>query len=300
MTKSISRYPNFFILGAAKAGTTALYDIIKQHPKIYLPYIKEPMFFSNDENFNHGMDWYLESCFSGAQKFPLRGEATPHYLYWAEKTAPRIAATLSNEQPRFIITLRDPIKRAYSWYWNMIKEGKEKLSFIEALRKEEKRLETHHQALYHAGAMTYGYKRGSDYLPQIKAFLRHFPRENFFFMQPSDIRQPDCQRFQDLRAFLGIDDQFVFQATQSNPARLPRSRWFHSILHGTSRVKNMIKKLLPQKFRYQLKESLTKANLQGFQYPPMSWEAEKHLKAYFTPMVEELEHVTGLDLTQWS
>ena len=67
---NFTKLPNFFLIGAAKAGTTSLYDILKQHPQVYLPFQKEPMFFSNDNNFNRGMEWYSHTFFQQAAVLP--------------------------------------------------------------------------------------------------------------------------------------------------------------------------------------------------------------------------------------
>jgi len=55
--------PNFMILGAAKAGTTTLFNLIKQHPQVHMPFTKEPMFFSHDDNYRRGLDWYRRTYF---------------------------------------------------------------------------------------------------------------------------------------------------------------------------------------------------------------------------------------------
>jgi Sulfotransferase family len=53
---NFDRMPNLFLIGAAKAGTTALYDYLAQHPQVFLSRIKEPMFFSRDEYYARGLD----------------------------------------------------------------------------------------------------------------------------------------------------------------------------------------------------------------------------------------------------
>jgi Sulfotransferase family len=72
--------PNLFIIGAAKAGTTALYDYLAQHPQVFLSPDKEPMYFSRDEYYARGPDWYEHLYFRGAENYPVRAEAPPHYL----------------------------------------------------------------------------------------------------------------------------------------------------------------------------------------------------------------------------
>jgi len=295
----LSAPPNFLILGAAKAGTTALYEMLQQHPQVFLPYIKEPMFFSHDENYQRGLDWYVATYFGKARDYPARGEATPHYLYWAEKSAARIASCFSQREMRFIVILRNPITRAYSWYWNMVKEGKEELPFLEALRAEPARLEKEYDKLKRKGAMTYGYMRGSDYVPQIETFFQFFPREQFFFMKQEDIRESGAARVHELLHFLGVTTEFNPHAAPANPAKLPRSRKLHALLHERSWIKDALKKILPLKLRYQLKVRLREANLQPFSYPPMEEDARILLHEKFLPQIAQLERLTNLDLSEW-
>ena len=60
--------PNFMCLGAAKSGTTSLYDILRQHADIYIPSFKEPHFFDIPENFSNGLEWYEKVYFKNADK----------------------------------------------------------------------------------------------------------------------------------------------------------------------------------------------------------------------------------------
>ena len=296
---TLKNEPNFFILGAAKAGTTALYDILSQHPDIYFSFVKETMFFSHDDNFQRGFDWYVKTFFSGSDELPLRGEATPHYLYWAEKVAPRIAQQYSDKDPKFIVILRDPVKRAYSWYWNMKKEGKEDLDFEHALAAEALRLSENKEKLYFAGAMTYGYLRGSDYLNQIKEYLKYFSRDQFFFLLQEDLNCLDSEPFTGLIDFLGVQSKFKFQNIFSNQAKTPRSRLMHQVLHDRSIVKELIKKVLPLNYRYKIKTKLSDANMQEFSYPPLDKNLEIQIRHNFLTWIPELESLIGRDLSAW-
>ncbi len=291
--------PNFFILGAAKAGTTALYDILKQHPQIYLSYVKEPMFFSHDENYRQGPDWYSRTFFPGAQRYSLRGEATPHYLYWAEKAAPRMRRAYGNDEPRFVIMLRDPVQRAYSWYWNMVKEGKEDLPFVEALEKEAERLRTHWDSLYAQGSMVYGYYRGGCYASQIEEYLKFFRREQFYFLLQEDLKDPKNSAFVGLLEFLGIEKQVELRPVVSNPAAMPRSRTLHHWLHGPSALKDRIKKVVPLRWRYRFKILLTEANLQPISYPKLDETLAAELRRRYQDEIARLEVIIGRDLSGW-
>ena len=68
--------PNFFLIGAIKAGTTSLYHYLRQHPHIYIPVIKETNFFSHDTLYKKGIKWYLGTHFRKGAAFPARGEAS--------------------------------------------------------------------------------------------------------------------------------------------------------------------------------------------------------------------------------
>ena len=78
--------PNFMCLGAAKSGTTTLYDILRQHPDIYIPAFKEPHFFDIPENYKNGIEWYKRNYFRNANK-KIIADFTPSYFF--EKEAPK-------------------------------------------------------------------------------------------------------------------------------------------------------------------------------------------------------------------
>ena len=87
--------PDFICLGAAKSGTTTLYEILKQHPEIVVSSFKEPHFFDNDTNWDRGIDWYKEAYFSRIGNKKIKGEFTPTYLS-SNSSAKRIKSTIGN------------------------------------------------------------------------------------------------------------------------------------------------------------------------------------------------------------
>ena len=105
--------PNFMCLGAAKSGKTTLYDILKQHPDIYLPSFKEPHFFDIHDNYNNGIDWYMKNYYSKSN-FKAIGDFTPSYFF--EKEAPKRIYDALSKDIKFIVILRHPVDRAYSHY----------------------------------------------------------------------------------------------------------------------------------------------------------------------------------------
>jgi hypothetical protein len=291
--------PNFLIIGAAKAGTTTLYDLLKQHPQVYLSFVKEPMYFSHDDNYRRGPEWYARTYFRDAESFPARGEATPHYLYWSEKAAPRIREVYGQAPIRFIVILRDPVSRAYSWYWNMIKEGTETLPFEEALKLEDQRLQEHWKELEQIGGMVYGYLRGSRYAEALQPFLERFPRKDLLFLLQEDLSRNFASTIRTLLEFLELDVNVPINPAYSNQATMPRSRHVQTWLRGRSPFREFFKRLIPLRLRYGLRTRLLEANARPAEYPKIDPSTEAELRLRLAPEVRRLEQVIGRDLSAW-
>ena len=296
---NFDRMPNLFIIGAAKAGTTALYDYLAQHPQAFLSRGKEPMFFSREEIYARGLDWYEDMYFEGAEDYPVRAEATPHYLYWSEKVAPRIKEVYGDNPVKFIVSFRDPVSRAYSWYWNMVREGREDLDFDEALRVEERRLEQNHQELYQLGSMVYGYSAGSRYASLLQPYLELFSPENFFFVFQDDLKSRVNETCEELFEFLGIESSTRINTSNSNPAAMPRSRLFHKTLRQHSPFKDLIKPFIPNRARRALKSKMMQVNLKETPYVPLDRQLAHELRLSYRTEIEKLEKITGRELSTW-
>ena len=132
--------PNFFIVGAAKCGTTSLYRYLRQHPDVFMPEQKEPNFFGSDLSYRFpriSQARYL-SCFAKAKGETRIGEATTIYLY-SEKAAEEIKAF--SPEAKIIIMLRNPVDVLYSYHSQQLYSGNEDIpDFEEALRAEVDRL----------------------------------------------------------------------------------------------------------------------------------------------------------------
>jgi len=147
------KLPNFLIVGAPKSGTTSLYYYLKEHPEIYMSKLKEPHFFSKEcknlpfrgpKDESLGSTKYMnltwedyQNLFKGAITYKAVGEASADYLYYFKCSIKNIKKYLGN--PKIIIILRNPIERAFSAYLHMLRDGREYLSFREALHMEEER-----------------------------------------------------------------------------------------------------------------------------------------------------------------
>jgi len=291
--------PNLFIIGAAKAGTTALYDYLAQHPQVFLSRSKEPMFFSNEEYYARGLDWYEDEYFERADDYPVRAEATPHYLYWSAKVAPRIKEAYGERPVKFMVSFRDPVSRAYSWYWNMVREGREDLDFDEAVRAEERRLEQNRYELYQRGSMVYGYSAGSRYASLLQPYLELFPPENFFYVFQDDLKSRVHETCEEIFEFLRINSSIQIDTLNSNPAAMPRSRLLHKTIRQPSPFKEVIKRFMPHRVRRPLKSKVMRANLKETPYVPLDPQLAHKLRLSFRTEIEKLEKITGRELSSW-
>ena len=110
-----TRLPDFLIIGAAKSATTTLYEYLTRQQAIFMSPEKEPCYFSHDDVYAKGEDWY-RSLFAGARDDQICGEASTTYSRWPQypHAAERIARAIP--QARFIYVMRHPVERIYSFY----------------------------------------------------------------------------------------------------------------------------------------------------------------------------------------
>jgi Sulfotransferase family len=123
----VTRLPNFLYIGPDKAGSSWLHDVLIEHPQVFMTPAKDLYFF--DRYYDKGIDWYA-AHFEKATDQMIVGEVCQDYLFHPEAAA-RIDETL--DSPRFMVTLRDPVDRAFSSYLYMLKMGQQPGSFGDAL-----------------------------------------------------------------------------------------------------------------------------------------------------------------------
>jgi hypothetical protein len=201
-TAAVRPLPGFLIIGAQKAGTTALYSYLRRHPGITGPAWKEVSFF--DRHYHRGEAWYRGN-------FPLLrrqhiGEASPSYLF--HPLAPqRVAALLPDV--RLIALLRDPVDRALSHYHHEVALGREPLSFEEALEREEERTRGEVERMladpgYFSRAWwDYTYLARGRYAEQIERWLAVFPPQQILVLSSEKLSEEPGPTHARVLAFLG-------------------------------------------------------------------------------------------------
>ena len=299
--------PNFLLLGTMKSGTTSLYYQLKQHPDIYMSPVKAPDFFALegrkwDFNGPEGQAaanyWTSQhkstnieeyrALFQGASDEVAIGEASPSYLYRPEAPS-RIRHYIP--EAKLIAILRDPAERAYSQYCFACLAGREPLSFVQALRAEEERIQNGYDWLYH-------YKNFGFYYTQLKRYYEIFERDQLRVYLYDDLKDNPIGVVQDIFRYLGGDDTFIpDNSWRFNPGGIPKNAALHRFLKQPSKVKSVAKSLLPDRQARQAWERVLSLNLT--EAPPMPQEVRRELVEKFRQDILNLQDLLERDLSGW-
>jgi hypothetical protein len=191
--------PGFIGVGAAKCGTTMLYQIMLQHKDIFIPKEKECHFFNSDEMYSYGAHYYESRFFADHANEKAVGEITPLYMLYDEVPA-RIHKTLGPDV-KLIFCFRNPAKRAFSNYLQNVRMLWEGEGFEMALELEAERIADDYRF-----GLVRAYIHGGYYSQQLENFLGYFPRQNMFFIVfEEDLLNNKKDIIADLFNFLGVD-----------------------------------------------------------------------------------------------
>jgi hypothetical protein len=209
VTSPFRPLPDFLVLGAQKAGTTALYEYLRSHPQITGPSWKEVSFF--DRHWARGESWYRGNFPNLARtREKLVGEASPSYVF--HPLAPQRVQEVVPEA-RLIVLVRNPVDRALSQYNHEVALGREPLPFEEALEAEEERLRGELERM--AGDPRYfsrewwshTYKARGRYTEQLERWLAVFPREQLLVLPSDDLGSDPARAHAQVLEFLGASPQ---------------------------------------------------------------------------------------------
>jgi hypothetical protein len=188
-TASARPLPDFLIIGAQKAGTTALYAYLRRHPAITGPSWKEVSYF--DRHYERGEAWYRGNFPNRVRaRGKLVGEASPSYIF--HPLGPERVKALVPEA-RLVALVRNPVERALSHYHHEVALGREPLSFEDALDAEEERLRGEEERLaadssyFSRPWWSHAYKARGRYAEQLERWLAVFPRERLLILPSEDL-----------------------------------------------------------------------------------------------------------------
>jgi hypothetical protein len=287
------RFPDFFILGAAKSGTTSLHAWLAQHSEIAMSEPKEPFFF--EAEYERGLAFYWRHYFDHWNGQRVLGDARHRNLY-----LPYIPKRIRESAPdgRFVIILRDPVRRAMSHWWHWFTRGREDLYFEDALEADLARIVTHEEISTPAQIAYYSAHLGADgrgphrtyldtgyYAIQLQRYLEHFPRERFKVMILEEVIKKPQQHCAELFEFLQVNpaqastiNYDVANRADSMDRRVA-ARWTATRARALIRGENTT----------AVPSIVTPA-------PPMSRSIKTWLRAHYAPHNEALAKLLGRPL----
>jgi hypothetical protein len=293
-------FPNFFIVGAPKCGTTALYAYLRTHPDVFMPEVKEPHYFGSDLAFRYrrrpDADRY-RSYFAGANGQPRIGEASIWYLY-----STRAAAEIREAVPeaRAIVMVRDPVEMITAMHSQFVYNGHEDLPLADALAAEDERAEGRRipaDANFPAGLL---YRRIASFDEQLQRFRDVLGKERVHVVVFDDLKADAAATYRPVLEFLGIDPAFSPSFDVVNANKVSRSRTLRQLLNNPPEwLRAPVRAVLPWKLRRRAYRALVSANIKREPREPADPAVLERLREEMAPSVRRLASMLGRDLGAW-
>ncbi|WP_289034215.1 sulfotransferase domain-containing protein [uncultured Roseibium sp.] len=286
--------PEFLIVGAMKAGTTALADYLRGRSDVFIPLLKEPFYFSDQETafgfpyrrnltpIDFAVSSYEEyvELFSDAGN-KIKGEATAQYIH--DVTSPRKVYE-KNPNCKIIISIREPVSRAYSAYiYTQMKGFEDGKSFEDTVSEEM------------SGARDrffgeFKYLESSKYTSNVKRWVDQFGRDKVLVLFSDELRQKDT--YERVLTFLGADTTNIDAVKSSNTSFVPKNglhRMIWRLSASRSLPKRVLLALFPRKLLkpFQRKVDEFVAN-SGVRPDKINGETKAQLKEFFRQDMIEL------------
>jgi hypothetical protein len=250
-TAGVRPLPDFLILGAQKAGTTALYAYLRWHPQITGPSFKEVSFF--DRHYARGERWY-RAHLPARRRDRIVGEASPSYLF--HPLAPERVAQLLPDA-RLIALLRNPVDRAFSHYQHEVALGREPLAFEEAIDREGERMqgEVEHMLrdpeYFSEAWWNYTYLARGRYAEQLERWFESFPRERLLVLLTDELGADPAGTHRRVLEFLGVEPRElpsyprIFEREYEQMASGTRTRLERTFQEPNRRLASLLNRQLP-------------------------------------------------------
>jgi hypothetical protein len=286
--------PNFFVVGAAKAGTTSLHGYLSQHPEVFMSVVKEPHYFA-DFQIKPEFDNFIpvirdsrayQALFVGSAGFKAIGEASPSYLC---DPGAAVRIKLAVPDAKILISLRNPVQRAYSHYLMEYHAGREKLAFADALKADELRSDKR-------WGSSFQYVELGLYAAQVERYLEVFGSSQVMVVVFEEMVRDTAGEMERIARFLGIDPS-RFPASAFDKVHFPfeasRGRLARSLLRFRA-LRVWSKSWLPKTFRTAIRDSLI---YKSASKPKLDDDTRRSLDARFAADLRKLEQVLQRDLS---
>jgi hypothetical protein len=308
---SVGRLPDFFVVGHAKSGTTALYEMLRRHPQIYMPPGKEPWFLASEllertpprpEGTVATLPEYA-ALFSEAGPDQRVGEASALYL-WSKTAAARIAEI----QPdgRIIAILREPASFLRSLHLQFVETYVETQADMRtALELEPARRRGEQVPRYTYWPKALMYSEHTRYVELLRRYRERFPPERMLVLIYDDFRRDNARTVREVLRFLEVDESVPIESLEANPTVGVRSETVHHLVHsvavGTGPVSKALKAAVKLVTPRNLRRSALAATQRKLVYtapPPPDQQLMGELRRRLKPEVVALSEYLGRDLVK--
>lgn len=282
------------IVGAQKAGTSSLHRYLGQHPSVVTHDQLEMTYFVRDREhrlpYNEVYGRYFPAD-PGDDRVLLAKSVGVMFL-------PRALERLRRHNPacRALVSLRNPVDRAYSAYWYQRRKGWETArTFEEALALEDERVEAGGKEGVHCT-----YLRRGRYAEQLERLTERLGGDRWRAVLLEDLRERPIATNRRLFEFLGLDTEFEPTTDRRhNPAAAPRSKLLARLAIAENPVKRALRLFLPYPVKRLLRRAVEAVNETEFRPPPMDPGTRELLTEHFRPHNRRLEEILGRDLSAW-
>lgn len=273
--------PDFVVAGAMRSGTTSLHHWLRHHTSVFMPAVKEVHYF--DLHYEQGPSWY-ERHFAGSAPGQVVGEATPEYLFlpWARE---RLCRDLP--ESRIVVTLRDPVERAWSHYCMLRARGREDLTFEQALDREPERLRDR------ASWSRYGYVAKGRYADQLAdLFERHGREQVLVLLFERDLVARPGLAFERVCRFVGVD--------AAPPEATPHSSVVGTAVNAALEVRSVRVRRLSRRLPKPARDAVGRLNTRPRGNEPLPAALRARLQEELLPSTADLERLLGTELLEWA
>ena len=292
--------PDFFIVGAFKSGSTALYEGLRQHPQIFMPFHKEPLYFGDDLTRRYGRLTeadYLR-LFQSAKPGQRIGEASTWYLY-STSAAQEIKAFSPDAQ--ILVVLRNPVDVMYAQHSQLIFNVIEDIpDFADALAAEPDRRAGTRLPPGPINVENLFYRHSVNFAEQLERYFDVFGHDQVYVMLFDDLRRDGATVVRGCLEFLGVDASLAAAPPTANENRRVRSPLVQRLIFAPK----LLLPLAPFLRRFPVvraaRTRMLELNSEVRPRKPMDPILRRRLLVEFTPQIERLGRLIDRDLSAWT
>jgi hypothetical protein len=293
------RLPDFFIAGAPKCGTTSMYAYLRQHPQIFLPFLKEPLFFGADLTHRYGRMQPAEylALFRPARADQVVGEASAWYLY-SETAAREIHDAVPDA--KIIVMVRDPIEVMHAQHSQLRFNRQEDIAdFGEALAAEPRRLEGRDLPSGTFRRENLFYRRMVRFAEQLERYFDVFGRDRVHVVVYDDLKADTAAEYRRVLAFLEVDPSVEVTLEPRNRSKRIRSSLIQRLVWDPPLVRKLAPVLRRFPIAHRVRDAVLRVNSVSSSRETLDPGLRADLVHELKPEIARLERLLDRDLASW-